>query len=278
MNNLATVAYTTGHRAAVHSGGRFETVLTQLNAQIEALVSRLTPERARILQGQKNALLTLEQRLPKARQLELNTLLKGVYQDAEYRRLTDKKARRTHDYLHKLSRSLVDQAVARGIELLVVGRNVGWKNGLELGRKQNRRVCQVAHASLLEMLRYKAQAAGIAVVTTEESYTSKTSFVNNEALTCFDEVEHARSLGLPLPSAARSGKRSASDRHRFIHKNRTDRWRIVHADVNGAFNIIRKVFKDFRYHAGLTLKYVLYRLSPRIGLARMTATVSRNLG
>jgi len=40
----------------------------------------------------------------------------------------------------------------------------------------------------------------------------------------------------------------------------------VHADVTAAFNMLRKVFRGFGYHAGLTLKYTTLRLSPRLGL------------
>jgi hypothetical protein len=52
----------------------------------------------------------------------------------------------------------------------------------------------------------------------------------------------------------------------FRHKNRYDRWAWVRADVNGTFNIIRKVFHAFAYHSGLTLKFALFRLSPILGV------------
>jgi hypothetical protein len=42
--------------------------------------------------------------------------------------------------------------------------------------------------------------------------------------------------------------------------------------VNGAFNILRKVFTSFKYHVGLTLKYTIYRLSSRLGVVGMLAT------
>jgi hypothetical protein len=31
-------------------------------------------------------------------------------------------------------------------------------------------------------------------------------------------------------------------------------------------NVVREVFRHFRYHAGLTLKFTLLRLSPRLGV------------
>jgi len=40
----------------------------------------------------------------------------------------------------------------------------------------------------------------------------------------------------------------------------------VHADINGEFNIIRKIFKNFHYHVGLKLDFVIFRLVPRYGV------------
>ena len=156
-----------------------------------------------------------------------------------------------------------------------------------MGTVQNRRFCQTAHATLITLIAYKAQQQGMAVVTTEESYTSKTSFVNGDELQVYGETgeknqnqetsmtEDAASLAPAAHSPSRlkpTGARSSDNRNMFVHKNRTDRFRVVHADVNGAFNIIRKVFKSFKYHIGLTLKYTIYRLSPRLGCVPLLAT------
>ena len=73
----------------------------------------------------------------------------------------------------------------------------------------------------------------------------------------------------PNPPVERTGTRSSTDRNWFRHKNRHDRWAWVHADVNGAFNIIRKVFHAFAYHSGLTLKFTLFRLSPRLNAIKI---------
>jgi putative transposase len=273
VNNLVTVAYSTGRKAAVHDGGRFEAVLTQMGQQIDARISAITPDRAKELQGKKNALSKDNQQLAKAEHIELNSLLKTVYEDAEYRRLMAKKNRWISDYLHKTSSSLVQQCQERGIEVIVLGRNKGWKQEVEMGRVQNRRFCQVAHATLVTMITYKAQALGMAVVSTEESYTSKTSFVNGDVLESFEEKQTAKNeainTGIEIPAALKTGYRSSNNRNWFVHKNRDDRWKRVHADVNGAFNILRKVFASFRYHVGLTLKFTLYRLSPWQGLVAL---------
>ena len=76
-------------------------------------------------------------------------------------------------------------------------------------------------AKLIEMIKYKAENFGITVVLTEESYRSGTSYLDNE---------------LPV--------KENYDRKRRIYKGlfRTCNGKIINADVNGAFQIIRKVF------------------------------------
>ena len=144
-------------------------------------------------------------------------------------------------------------------------------------------------ARMIELIKYKANAKGIVVVTAEESYTSKTSFVNNEPLRVFDEkrkeqkkakkqkkeqvenketvVECSASASIPGPVHISMGRRLSGDkRNTYVNKYQTGRWKLVHADVNGAFNIIRKVFRDFVFNEALTLKYTLMRVSARLGL------------
>lgn len=127
-----------------------------------------------------------------------------------------------NDYLHKTTRMLVNYLVSNDITLLVVGRNVGWKQSINIGRRNNQNFVQVPIARAISMLRYKAEAVGIKVVCVEESYTSKCSFSDKETL------EHHKSY---------AGKRKY--RGLFID-SRGNLW---NADVNGAMNIARKYFE-----------------------------------
>ncbi len=269
LNNLASMAFSTGHKAVVTSGGRFDACMGVFNDRIDAFISRHTSERARTLQAKKVDLAKRGEKLPKAEEIALRKELKAIYANPEYRKLIEQQKRWKDDFLHKLSRGLVKQADARKIGVIVIGRNKGWKQEVEMGKGQNRRFCQAAHARLIELIRYKAEARGIAVIEVEESYTSKTSFVENEPLRTKDLPEDTQ------PARPSAGTRSARDRNRFAHKNRHDRWKVVHSDVNGAFNIIRKAFSQFRYHVGLTLKFTLYRVSARCG---MTPILLKNSG
>jgi IS605 OrfB family transposase len=279
-NNIATVAYSTGHQAAVHTGGHFDAVMATMNEAIDRFVSENTPQRARELQGKKNALQKEKQTLSKAEHRELGLLLKPIYQDPRYQELIARRDVWKEQYLHRLSRGIVRHCADRGIDVIVIGKNNRWKDGCTMGRAQNRRFCQLAHALLIEFIRYKAQLLGIAVVVVEESYTSKISFVANEPLPCYadkiaqpapqvpsacdEQPDEEPCATTAIPSAPRRGKRS-SNRDWFVH-TLPERLQRVHADVNGAMNIGRKLFSQFVWHTKLSLKFMLWRLSERCGV------------
>jgi hypothetical protein len=85
---------------------------------------------------------------------------------------------------------------------------------------------QIPHARFIEMLMYKGALVGIQVIPHEESYTSQASFLDLDPLPAYDP---SREESLTF-SGRRSGRwYSASGK------------RVLHADVNGSYNILRKV-------------------------------------
>jgi IS605 OrfB family transposase len=289
VSNTAAIAYSTGHKAHVVSAGRLETVLGRMDAELDALVGALTDPALRALQARKEALQATNEKLSRADEMALRKGLKALYANQKYRDLRGQRERWLSDYLHKLSHGIVASATSRGVRALVLGQNKGWKDGMALGKTQNRRFGRIPLARLIELITYKAEAAGLVVLTTEESYTSQASFVNNEALRTIDparqregkktkKTEAAAAASPPVPALAGTapkpaptpvvalGKRLKHERNTFVNLHQTGRWARVHADVNAAFNMLRKVFKGFAFHAGLTLKYTVLRLSPRLGL------------
>ena len=54
------------------------------------------------------------------------------------------------------------------------------KVGINNGAKNNRAMYNFPHAKFIEILKYKALLKDIVVIEIEESYTSKTSFIDNE--------------------------------------------------------------------------------------------------
>ena len=141
------------------------------------------------------------------------------------------------------------------------------------------------------MLRSAGERDGILVVSTEESYTSKVSFCNGTALrkikdtreSCCTETGAPARAKLPHRGTAKKedgGERDRKDRH--VHRNGGNRegkpsnWRRrIRADINGAFNILRKVFGWFSFDESLNLDYILYWLSPKLGVTPMILPLRR---
>lgn len=302
VNNTLAIAYAGQdgqHRAQVVSAGRLDRLLGQFDREIDAGLAKLTTPEVRALQARKELLALVEQKLSRSEEMALRKGLKAIHADPGHVLLRSERAQWLKDYLHKLSCGVVGALDQRGVQVLVIGKNKGWKDGMAMGKTQNRRFGRVGIAQLIELITYKAQALGIVVLTTEESYTSKTSFVNNEPLKNYAEEKtkektknkdkssqggeaalardklilsnegpgHTAVAHLPNPPM---GKRLKNKRHTFVNHNQTGRLAAglerVHADVNAAFNMLRKVFKNFAYHAGLNLNYTLLRVSARFGL------------
>ena len=85
-------------------------------------------------------------------------------------------------YLHTASRRIIDLLVEEGIGTLIIGKNPFWKQEVELGRKHNQEFVQIPHAKFIEMLTYKAELVGITLLLTEESSTSRASFLDRDVL------------------------------------------------------------------------------------------------
>ena len=72
------------------------------------------------------------------------------------------------------------KALQYNISEIVIGNNKGWKQGVSLGKHTNQTFVSIPFARLIQMLTYKAQQVGIEVIVVEESYTSGTSYIDNE--------------------------------------------------------------------------------------------------
>ena len=147
----------------------------------------------------------------------------GRYSSARIDRLTAKRNRRIDDYMHKASKLIIKECVQQDISTIVIGKNKEWKQESRLSKRVNQHFVQLPFARLIRMIEYKAKEKGIAVVLTEESYTSGTSFLDGEE---------------PV--------KKNYDKNRRVHRGlfKANTGRLINADVNGAFQILRKVFPN----------------------------------
>ncbi|RQH38044.1 transposase [Okeania hirsuta] len=137
--------------------------------------------------------------------------------------LTYHRNRFVENYLHNTSKLVVNYLVTNNIGTVVIGKNDNWKQGANIGKKNNQNFTQIPHDKLLKQITYKCQLAGIKVIETEESYTSKTS---------------ALDLEQPIKHETYRGKRVK----RGLFRSGTGI--VINADVNGSLQIIRKKFPE----------------------------------
>ena len=275
QTNIATVGFSTGHRAMVHSGDRPNEIVDRYHKLMDKRLSACATPRMKELQRLQQELTDQGEKLSKAQRIELRKEQQKGFADPEYRNLSFRLNRIKRDFEHKISTDIVDQCVKHKIDLIVIGKNKGWKSDIDSGNERNRMFHAIAHARLISLIRYKAEAYGIGVVTTEESYTSQSSFIDGDELPVHAKVRTKKEklqttqteADRSVPQHRFSGKRSAKDRNWFVRHNvvAEARFSRIHADVNGAFNIIRKVFRNFCHHAGLTYKFTVRWISPRRG-------------
>lgn len=152
----------------------------------------------------------------------------GIFTTNRMISLDRKRNNRVMDFLHKASSKVVEIALERTIDTIIIGRNVGWKWEVEMKKSDKQTFIQIPYTTFIEMIRYKAERQGIQVINREESYTSKSSFLDNDPIPTYGDKNDPNF----------SGYRSC----RAFYKIKGSKV-IIHADVNGAFNIVRKHVK-----------------------------------
>lgn len=121
---------------------------------------------------------------------------------------------------------LIEELASLNVAKLIIGKNKEQKQEIDLHSKlENRNFCLIPFNKLIEILKYKCEENGIECMEQEESYTSKASFLDNDFMPVYGEKNKEYEF-----SGWRNGR---------IYKIKGKEQRI-HADLNGAFNIMRK--------------------------------------
>ncbi|WP_288046383.1 transposase [Methanothermococcus sp.] len=131
-------------------------------------------------------------------------------------RLTVKEKSYTKDYLHKVSKMIVDFAVENETSKIIIGElNKGISN-INIGRKNNEKLHRIPFGRLVSMIMYKAEEKGITVEQVNEAYTSQT----------------CSNCGVVKKS-------NRKFRGLYVCSNCGT---VLNADINSALNILKKVY------------------------------------
>ncbi|TFG22308.1 MAG: transposase [Promethearchaeota archaeon] len=149
---------------------------------------------------------------------------KGYFKDTKrIKRLHLKRTNKITTLFHRTSRYIVEYCIQHNIGSIVIGYNKEWKQDINIGKRNNQNFVQIPFSKLLLQIKYKAELVGIHYITDDEAYTSKCSFLDKEKI-----KKHNIYLGKRI----RRGLFRASD------------GTIINADVNGAYNIMKKAFPN----------------------------------
>lgn len=144
------------------------------------------------------------------------------------------------EFAHKASKRIIDYALSCEANTIIIGKNTFWKQKSGMLKKNNQNFIGIPHALMIEIIKYKANLAGITVITHSESYTSQTSFLDGEKPVWRNGNKHRKALG-------------KSPINRRVHRGlfKSNKGILINADVNGALQIIKKAFPDAKFAEGI---------------------------
>lgn len=166
----------------------------------------------------------------KAKAQRILMKVNGKYHSKKIDKINLDRDNKIKHYMHLSSTYIIRWCLKNKIDTLIVGKNDNWKQNLKkdkkLGTSKVRRgFVQIPFNNFISQLEYKCENFGINFILTEEGYTSKTSFLDGE---------------YPCKESW-SGTKRRKERGMYISDNGT----IIHADLNGAYQIARKINKDY---------------------------------
>jgi len=182
-----------------------------------------TRDRSFIVDGRK--LKSINQNYNR-RVANLKTGKPAKYWDFELANITEKRNRQIRDAINKAARLVVNHCLQHRISHVVFGWNKGNKDGINIGTKNNQEFVQIPTARLKNRIKQLCEENGIQFTETEESYTSKASFLDDDFLPTYG--------GKPA-NWKPSGRRITRGQYK------TAQGRLINADCNGAANILTKV-------------------------------------
>jgi putative transposase len=145
-------------------------------------------------------------------------------------KITDWRNTRVKDYIHKATAKVVNVCIENNISNVVVGDVTKSLDNISLGRKNNRNFVSLSLGQFINLLSYKLGQHNIELTVVNESYTSKSSFLDNDLL----PKKYNSELKINY-----SGKRIKRGLYRSANGTQ------LNADVNGGYNILRKHDSNF---------------------------------
>ena len=160
----------------------------------------------------------------------------GAYWDNWLDKVTRKRNHQMRDGINKAAKLIINHCLKHSIGTLVIGWNEGFKTNANMGRLNNQKFVQMPLGKIKDRLKQLCDLHGIRFQETEESYTSKASYLDGDSLPVYGQKPEGWKA---------SGKRVKRGLYRSANGS------IINADLNGAANILRKVASNLSIDLGL---------------------------
>ncbi len=174
--------------------------------------------------------------------------------------ITEKRNRQMRDAINKAARVVINHCLKNNIGTIVFGWNKRNKNSINIGKKNNSEFVPIPYRRLKDRIAQLCEQYGIQFIETEESYTSKASFLDGDYLPIYGEKPD---------DWKPNGKRTKRGLYRTAIN-----W-YINADCNGAANIIRKVSRTLGLDLSQLSRGVLTR-PQRISLWSVNKEIMRS--
>lgn len=145
--NFACVSFYTANRDKnyVISGKTLKSRISKLDNRIDKKKKELCIDVIKTIQSKKDK----KEQLTRQELNLLNEYYKSIYQDELISTTQERKLNITNDYIHKLSKCLIEECIQKNIKVIVVGKNKGWKQEINNGKSNNRDFYNFPHAKFI---------------------------------------------------------------------------------------------------------------------------------
>lgn len=170
-----------------------------------------------------------------------------IFMSNQLQKIYQKRHRRIEHLFYILANHILAFCLENNVSKLALGKNKGWKQNYDHGKKNNQNFIHIPYTSLYQKITDKLSKHGIEVIEQEESYTSQASAL---------DLDHIPVYGNDVPENSFSGRRYGKNNRLY----KTSKGITINADMNGALNILRKAFPDVE----LELDNLEYMKNPKV--------------
>lgn len=124
------------------------------------------------------------------RKASLQSKLKGRKWSKQLQVITDKRKRRINHFMWCAVNHITKFCLSKNINTIILGYNLEWKKSCNIGKVNNQNFQSIPFADFRQKLQSKCDELGLNLEMVDESYTSKTSFLDGE-----DSSNHSEFIG-----------------------------------------------------------------------------------